>query len=443
MLKQEALKTWQLSLPIILGEITQISLGLIDSAMVGSIDYKQLAASSLVNSVMNIPFVFGLGFTMSISQRVAHAKGMNDAQKVSHILYNGFWLCLLSAVLIAVGLTLSTNMLFHLKQDPEVTVISIPYWHIMSVSVIPSILFMSLKQFADGLEKTRTAMILALLALPINVFLNWLLIFGNWGTPRMELTGAAWATLITRIFLFVAMTAVLFHDKSFRRFIMIRKKQWKLKFQTLKDMLNIGVPSALQAGVESGAFAISGILVGTIGAVEQAAHQIALQIASFTFMVSLGLSQGNAIRIGTAFGSNNWGLIQRIARSTSYSGLLYGIICAILFMLYREQIVCLFNEDAGVVSLAGILMFYAAVFQISDATQAIAVGSLRGINDVRFPTICLIIAYWVIGLPVGSLLAFKFDMGAPGIWIGLVMGLTFVSIMLNRRFHTIMKCKLA
>lgn len=441
MLKKEAAKTWKLSIPIIFGEITQISLGLIDSAMVGSINFKLLAASALVNSVMNIPFVIGIGFTMSISQKVAQAHGSYDAKRVSHFLYNGFWLCLISAVLISMGLELSKDILFNLNQDEEVAHLAVPFWRIMGISVIPSLLFMGLKQFADGLEKTKTAMLLSFLALPLNVFLNWLLIFGNWGFPRMELEGAGLGTLITRVLILIAMIAVLFYHKTFKRYIAVRKNQWKVKRKTMKELLGIAVPSGLQAGMETGVFAVSGILVGTIGAVEQAAHQIALQCASFTFMVSLGLAQGNAIRIGNAFGRKDWPSIERIGKSTLVSGLIYGVICALFFAVFRNQLALIFNNEINVVLLAGTLMFYAAIFQISDASQAIAVGSLRGMNDVRYPTIIMIIAYWLIALPIGWVLAFKANMGAAGIWIGLVIGLTIVSVILNRRFFKIVNSK--
>ena len=442
MLRKEAGKTWKLSVPIIFGEITQISLGLIDSAMVGSISYKLLAASALVNSVMNIPFVIGIGFTMSISQKVAQAHGSYDAKRVSHFLYNGFWLCLVSALLISLGLELSKDILFHLNQDEEVAQLAVPFWHIMGFSVIPSLLFMGLKQFADGLEKTKTAMLLSFLALPINVFLNWLLIFGNWGFQRMELAGAGLGTLITRVIILLAMIGVLFYHKTFRRYIVVRKTQWKVNWKTMKELLSIAVPSGLQAGMETGVFAVSGILIGTIGAVEQAAHQIAIQCASFTFMVSLGLSQGNAIRIGNAFGRKDWSAIDTIGKSTLVSGLIYGVFCAVFFTLFRNQLPLIFNDEVQVVTLAGSLLLYAAIFQISDASQAIAVGSLRGMNDVKYPTFMMIIAYWLIGLPIGWYLAFKANMGAAGIWVGLVVGLTLVSVILNRRFYKKVKSKL-
>lgn len=435
MLKQQAIKTWKLSTPIIFGELTQMSLGLIDSAMVGSISYKQLAASALVNSVLVIPFVFGIGLTMSISQKVAIAHGRKDGQQVSHYLYNGFWLCSIAAILISLLLETGKDILFHLDQDLDVARLSVPYLRLIGYSVVPTLMFMAIKQFTDGLERTKTAMILSLLAMPLNIFLNWLLIFGNWGLPRLELKGAGLGTLITRIIILIAMTLVLFNHTLFRRYIAVRKNQWKLKWASIRELLRIGIPSGLQAGIETGAFAVSGIIVGTLGAVELAAHQIALQCASLTFMVSLGLSQGCAIRISNAFGRENWKEIGAIGKSTFYTGLMYGVICAIFFILFRKSLSEVFNSNTSVVALSSMLMFYAAVFQISDATQAIGVGALRGINDVRRPTLYMGIAYWVFGIPVGCILTFGFNFGVTGVWIGFVLALTCNALFLNQRFN--------
>lgn len=439
MLKQEAFKTWKLSLPIILGELTQMSLGLIDSAMVGSISYKQLAAAALVNSVLVIPFVFGIGLTMSISQKVASAHGRRDGQQVSHYLYNGFWLCTFAAVVISVLLEAGKSVLYHLGQDPEVARLSEPFMRIMGISIIPTLMFMAVKQFADGLEKTRTAMTLSLLSMPLNVLLNWMLIYGHFGMPRLELIGAGIGTLITRTVILITLILVVILHPVFRRYVQVRKNQWKLSRHSMRELLGIGIPSGLQAMLEAGAFAVSAILVGTISAVAQAAHQIALQCASFTFMVSLGLAQGTSIRIGNAFGRKNWREIGNIGNSSFYSGLLYGICCAVMFILFRRQLSLVFNNDTEVVALASTLMIFAAVFQISDATQAIAVGCLRGINDVKMPTLYMTIAYWVIGVPSGCLLAFVFHFGAKGIWIGFVLGLSIVSFLLNRRFNNMVK----
>ncbi|WP_118950867.1 MATE family efflux transporter [Taibaiella helva] len=434
MLREEAGKTIRLALPIIFGELAQMALHIIDSAMVGRVGYKELAAAALVMSVLNIPFVIGIGITIAVSQMVSMAHGRRDSQQVSHYLYNGFWLCAASALLISLGLELGKNVLFHLGQDEEVARLAVPFLQLMGWSVIPMILFMALKQFTDGLEFTRTAMLLSVLALPVNVFINWLLIFGNLGAPRLELVGAGWGTLITRTLIFLVMGAVILTHKTFRRYIAVRGNQWKLKWKTIRELLHIGIPSSLQVGMEAGAFAVSGILIGTISPVAQAAHQIALVCASFTFMVSMGLAQGGSIRTSNAFGRNSWVHINAIGKSTLIMALLYGLFCAISFISLRNVLPFAFNDEQVVVEMAAMLLLFAAIFQISDSTQAIAAGLLRGIKDVKTPTILIAVAYWVVGIPVGCLLAFTFKMGASGIWLGFITGLTLSALFLSLRF---------
>jgi MATE family multidrug resistance protein len=434
MLVYQAKKTLKLAFPIILGEVAQMMLGIIDTAMVGAVNYKQLAAAALVMSVINIPYVFGIGITISVSQMVSMAHGRRDGKLVSHYLFNGFWLCTISAVAISLVIELSRNILFHLDQDPEVARLALPYLEIMGLSVIPMILFLALKQFTDGLEFTKTAMILSLGALPLNAFLNWLFIYGNWGFPRMELMGAGWATLITRIFIFIVLGLIVLNHKTFRKYIAVRSLVWKLRWQTIKDLLHIGIPSSFQISMEAGAFAVSGILIGTLGAVEQAAHQIALSCASLTFMVSMGLSQAGSIRTSNSFGRNDKILIRIIGKSTLYMALIYGTLCAITFIVLKNQLPLIFNSNAQVVQMASYLLLFAALFQISDSTQAVSAGLLRGIKDVKIPTIFIAIAYWAVGIPVGCLLAFYFKMGAAGIWMGFITGLTFSAAFLTLRF---------
>ncbi len=434
MLRNQAKKTLTLALPIIFGELAQMFLHVIDTAMVGAVSYKHLAAAALVMSVINIPFVFGIGITISVSQMVSMANGRNDGKLVSHYLFNGFWLCAISAVVISLGIELSKNVLFHLDQDPEVAALALPYLQIMGWSVIPMLLFMALKQFTDGLEHTKTAMMLSLLGLPLNVFLNWLFIYGNWGFPRLELVGAGLGTLITRTLIFIVLGLIILYHRTFRRYIAVRSKEWKFKWNTLRELLGIGIPSSFQITMEAGAFAVSGILIGTIGAVEQAAHQIALSIASLTFMVSMGLSQAGSIRTSNAFGRKDFTSILEIGKSTLVMALCYGTSCALLFIFFRNQLPLVFNDDKEVISMAAYLLLFAALFQISDSTQSISAGLLRGIKDVKVPTFFIAIAYWAIGIPVGCLFAFYFKMGAAGIWMGFITGLTLSAIFLSLRF---------
>lgn len=433
-MRYEAFNTLRLAVPIIIGELAQMALHIIDSAMVGAISYKHLAATSLVISAMNIPFVIGIGMTISVSQMVSMAHGRKDSKLVSHYLFNGFVLCSVTAIVISLLLVFGRGVLHHLGQDEDVVQLALPFMELLGLSIIPMLLFMTLKQFADGLEYTRTAMMLSLAAMPINVFLNWLLIYGNLGFPRLELVGAGWATLITRTIIFLVLGVIILKHKTFRRFIAVSRTQWHLKWTTIKDLLHIGVPSSLQIGMEAGAFAVTGIVIGTMGAVPQAAHQIALSCAAFTFMVSMGLAQAGSIRVSNAYGRYDWPKISAIGKSTLVTALIYGTLCAIMFIVLRYQLPVFFNGNPAVVELAALLLLYAAVFQVSDSTQAIGAGLLRGIKDVKIPTALVAVAYWVIGLPAGYLFAFPLGMGAGGMWLGFIVGLSLAAVFLSWRF---------
>jgi MATE family multidrug resistance protein len=246
---------------------------------------------------------------------------------------------------------------------------------------------------------------------------------------------------MTRTIIFLVLAIIVFKHPTFKKYIIVRKSQWTLKAKTLRELLYIGVPSSLQVGMEAGAFGVSGIIIGTMGAVPQAAHQIALSCAAFTFMVSMGLAQAGSIRVSNAFGRHDWLKISLIGKSTLLTALIYGLFCAIMFVVLRNQLPRFFNSDTNVIHLATLLLLYAAVFQISDSTQAIGAGLLRGIKDVKIPTLLVAIAYWVIGLPSGYFFAFTLKMGAPGMWLGFIVGLTLAAAFLSARFLRISRKK--
>jgi multidrug resistance protein, MATE family len=228
---------------------------------------------------------------------------------------------------------------------------------------------------------------------------------------------------------------VICRNRKFRQYMAVRRTEWVLRASTLRELLAIGIPSALQVGMEAGAFGVTGILIGTLGAVPQAAHQIALSCAAFTFMVSMGLAQGGSIRVSNAFGRDSRYQIRQIGNGTLLIALAYGSACAAAFVLLRHQLPLFFNKDPEVVALASLLLLFAAVFQVSDSTQAVGAGLLRGIKDVKLPTALIFVAYWVIGIPVGCLFGFYYGMGAAGFWLGLILGLTFASLFLYARFR--------
>ena len=436
MLKEIKL-TLKLGWPIILGNLTQMSLGIIDSAMVGSIHSSQLAAASFVNNIIGLPMVFSLGFTMAISPLVAAAQGASDYDKPLRILYNGAWVSGIISTLFAIALHLGNNMVFHMGQDEVVGQLAGPYLIWMGWGIVPMVLFSILKNFTDGLGFTKWPLYIALSALPINVLLNYALIFGRLGAPSLELAGAGIGTLISRIFTVVTILLLISYHKDFSPFRQNLSAQLKFKKSRIKDVIRLGIPAGFQYGMEAGAFAFSGIMVGWLGYVQQAAHQIALSIAALTFMVSLGISATGSIRVGYAFGKNDWQQVRNIGKTTIWLAGGYGVLCAIFYMLFRNNLPLLFNDEQEVINYAVTLLLLAGIFQISDSVQAVAVGLLRGIQDVKIPTLLVAIAYWVIGIPFGYLLAFQLNLEVYGLWMGLVIGLSASAFLLTRRFSSL------
>ncbi len=433
---KDMLKSWRIAYPIIIGNLVQTLLGVIDSAMVGSIHSTQLAAASLVNSVLAVPTVFGFGLSMAIGPLVSNAIGEGKENKPLQLLYNGLWVAVIWAIMLAVAIHYNSEVVFMLGQDKAVAEIAQPYLEIMGWSMIPFILFMVVKNFSEGLEYTWTPMLVSVLAVPLNVLVNYMFIFGKWGAPRMELTGAGIGTLVSRIVILMVLTWLVFTHRKYARFRKCLGDQLRIKFDQIKEIIRIGIPSGLQYSMESGAFAFSGIMVGWIGAQQQAAHQIAINYAALTFMVSLGLSAAGSIRVGQAYGRREWGIVRSIGRNILFMGTVYGSLMALFFILFKGQLPYLFNDEARVVLYASILLMYASIFQISDSVQAIAVGLLRGIQDVNIPTIIVALAYWGIGIPAGYYLAFRLDMQSSGIWLGFVIGLsTSATLLLIRFFH--------
>lgn len=431
---KEFSKTFKIALPLIISNISQVGLGLIDSAMIGAVDYHQLAASSLVLNVIAIPQVLGMGMAIAVSPMTAIANGQKDAFKASKVLFNGFLLTAIAAVIISVTLVSSNRLLFHLGQDEIVVRYAVPFFKLIAWSLIPMLMFAAVKQFCDGLEYTKTAMTLSLTSLPLNAFLNWILIYGRFGFPRLELAGAGTGTLITRIIIAITLIIIVCRHRLFAPYISLRKKAWQIDGKTWKELVHIGVPTSLQYGLEVAAFSVSGVMIGWLGATSQAAHQIALNLATATFMAAAGLALGGSIRVSNAYGRGEKTLMRNIGLSTIRGGLIYGSICGILFVTFRNVLPSLFTNNAEVAAVSSSLLVFAALFQVSDATQSIGVGLLRGIKDVKLPTAFVAIAYWLIGIPVGYFLSFKLNMGASGIWLGFVTGLTASSILLNTRF---------
>ncbi len=404
--------------------------------MVGQLGYKQLAAASLVNNMIGLPFVVSMGFTMAISPLVAELKGAGKQEQCGNLLNNAIALNVAVSFIVVFILFFTGGVIYHLKQDYEVAQLGRPYLNWMLWSIVPMIAFLSIKQFCDGLNHTRVPLILALSSIPCNVFLNYLLIYGNWGFPKLELIGAGISTFITRFGMALIMAFYVFNHKKYKVYLV---NVWTINKTIIRKIANLAIPSAWQYGSEIGAFVVLGIMVGWFGAIQQAAHQISLSVAALTFMVSIGLSTAGSIKVGEAYGMQDIHLARKTGIAVLKFAGVYGLICAILFIVFRNYIPLLFTSDHEVIIQASILFLLAAAFQLGDSLQAVGIGILRGLQDVKLPTIYTTLSYWFIGIPVGFILGVHLNWQVIGIWIGFIACLTLMAFLLCLRFLKITK----
>ncbi|MFP4091585.1 MAG: MATE family efflux transporter [Cyclobacteriaceae bacterium] len=428
-------KTSLIAYPIVLSQLGHITVGVADSVMVGELGTEPLAAVSLANSIFSLVLMFGIGVSMAITPLVAAADGEGDLKKSGRIFRHGLAINLLASLVLGLLILLGTQLLPLLEQPERVVELAIPYLLIITSSLLPFMLFQTFKQYAEGLSRTRTAMFITLSANLLNIFFNYLLIYGKWGFPEMGLNGAGVATLISRILMLIAMVVYVKRASWFNQKITMKKLQKTLMVRILK----IGIPTGFQYVFEVGAFSTAAIMMGWLGAQALAAHQIALNLAAVSYMMVTGIAAASTVRVGNQLGKQDIPNMRRAGFSAFLMGLMLMTSSAVLFVSGKYFFPSLYIDEPEVIELAGSLLIIAAFFQLSDGVQAVALGTLRGMADVKIPTIITLIAYWVVGLPVAYLLAFPLELGPHGIWYGLLVSLTIAAVLLVSRFHYISK----
>ncbi len=438
-IKYHIKETIKLSVPISLGFIFHMMLGIVDSAMVGKlIGPVPLAASSLVNSLFIIILVLGIGMSVAITPLVAIAKGGGDKKYCGVLLRNSLIVNLFfSFFLFAASYTVS-YYLDYLNQPEEVVNLASSYMRIVSFSVFPLMIFQSYRQFLDGLGETIPPTVVNFFANIINAAGNWILITGKFGMPQLELDGAGYATLLTRIF--VAIAIMMYVTKSERFKVYNPYIQFKeISAKVMRKIFQVGAPTALQMFFEVGAFSLAAVMVGWISAKALAAHQIALSMASFTFLTTIGIASAATIRVGNELGRENYTELKK----TAYVALIMGVslmFCfGVLFIIFKNVLPYIFVDDTEVISIASSLLIIAAFFQIFDGAQAVSLGILRGMVDVKVPMIMAFICYWIISIPLSYYLGFVINWGVAGIWIALSAGLVFAAVFFISRIKTNLK----
>jgi multidrug resistance protein, MATE family len=434
--KENFSKTSSLAFPVMLSQLGQVLVGVADSMMVGRLGAEPLAAASLANSIFFVVLMFGIGVSMAITPLVAMADGKNNPRRISRLFNHGFIINMASGTMLFLLIVLSSPLLHHLNQPEEVVVLSIPYLAIITFSLLPFMLFQTFKQFAEGLSQTKQAMYITLVCNAVNVFLNWVMIYGNLGFPALGLNGAGWATLISRVLMGVFMLYYIIKSKRYLPYTLSFRVK-KLSFPMISKMLKIGVPTGFQFIFEVGAFSTAAIMMGWIGVTALAAHQIAINLASISYMMASGLSTAAMIRVGNQLGRNDIRTLREAGFTTFIMVAIFMSVTALIFILFREFLPSLYIDDLDVIKMSATLLVIAGLFQLSDGIQVVGLGALRGMADVRVPTIVTLVAYWVIGLPLGYVFGFVLGMNEVGIWYGLLIGLTVTGVLLLYRFHSL------
>lgn len=427
-------KTFYLSLPIIVGQIGQLTMSVADNIMVGRVGTEALAAASIGNALFMLIMVVGMGISMAVTPLTAIAMGAGRDKDCGVVLRQGLVVNMIFGVVLC-GLTiLAAQSIRYLNQPEAIVAPAILYMQVLGLSMIPLMLFQSFRQFAEGVSFLKPAMVITLIANLVNIFVNWVFIFGNLGAPALGLTGAGIATFSSRIFMAVCLVVVVMTAPSLKKFDPSLRYR-KLDFSMMKRLLGIGIPGACQYFFEVSAFTASSVIVGWMGARELAAHQIALNLGSISFMGAMGISAAGTIRVSNALGRGNANDVRAAGFSATLLCAVFMGLAGIVFILLRNFLPGLYSLDSQVIDMAAGLIIVVAFFQLSDGTQAVGIGILRGITDMRIPTLLTLAAYWLIGLPAGYILAFPFDLGILGIWYGLLIGLSASALLMMLRFH--------
>jgi len=437
----------QLAYPVILGMLGHTLIGIVDNIMVGKLGSTELAAVSLGNSLIFVAMSLGIGFSTAITPIVAEADAEKDSGKIRAAFHHGLFLCTILGFLLFGLVVLAKPVMEVLHQPEEVITLAKPYLDWVAFSLVPLIMYQGYKQFADGLSMTKISMYAIVMANIVHVIINYCLIYGVGFFPKMGILGAGLGTVISRIAMVVFMHLILsrkailkqyFHNFNFN----------EIKKEMLKKIVNLGLPSAMQMLFEVVLFTAGIWLCGNIGKTSQAANQIALSLASMTFMFAMGLSVVSMIRIGNQKGSGDYKQLIIVARSIFLLAIVIEIVFALLFVVLHQVLPYMFLnmddqaqllDNKEVITIASKLLLVAAVFQISDGIQVVVLGALRGLQDVKIPMYITFVAYWVVGFPISLYLGEYTALKATGVWIGLLAGLTAAALFLYLRFHYLTK----
>lgn len=438
---QHASALMRLALPLIASQVAQFAIGLTDAIMLGWYSLEAFAAQVLGGSFFFIFLLFGSGFAFALSPVVATAAAQDDQIQIRRSTRMSFWLVAMFAVLALPFLLFSEPILLLAGQEPQLAADADSYLKIMGISILPALFVMVTRSYLSSLEQAAIILYVTLGSVALNAGINYLLIFGSFGFPELGLRGAAIASLgvNTFTFVFLAIYAVWKNPEHelFMRF-------WRPDWEALREIFSLGWPIGITVLAEVGLFTASSIMVGWVGVVELGAHGIALQIASLTFMFHLGLSQAVTVRAGGNVGRSDWAAVRQVAKVALSISIGFSLFAISMFLLFPEALLKIFVSPSEpnldeLLRHGVILLYLAAIFQLADGIQVIGTSLLRGLKDTRIPMVFATISYWGIGMTTAYTLGFIFDLGAAGVWWGLVTGLSASAVLMLTRFRLLLR----
>ena len=432
--------TIKIGVPIVLGQLGIVVVGLVDNIMVGHFSTSDLAAASFVNSVFNIPILFGMGFSYGLTPLVGQFFGRGDKFRVGGLLRNSLLANFLIGLFLSVAMGIMYLNVHRMGQPEELLPLIRPYFLLQLTSLVFVMMFNSFKQFADRITDTKTSMWIMLSANLLNIIGNSLLIYGVWGLPALGLTGAGISTLASRIFMFVAFAILFFRKQSYRRYL-VGYHRTTYNTGDLKVLNRMGMMVGLQMGMETALFSISGVMIGWLGTVPLAVHQVVASISTLGFMVYYGVGSAVSIRVSNFFGRGDIAGVRRATLAGTHLLGLLAISVSVFFLLVRKHIGWLYTSSEDVVNLVAVLMVILVFYQFGDSLQIIFANALRGVADVTSMAVISFIGYFVIALPVSYICGFVLDWGIEGIWVGFPVGLTLTGGMMCWRFYHFLRKK--
>ena len=438
-IRLEAAALWRLSWPMLIGQLATVGMGVADVAMTGHTSADELAAVSLGASIWSIILVTVSGVMMAINSIVAHDVGAGDLRKIPHTVRQSLWKALGVGLVAAVLANIATLLFAHLYLTPHVQRQAELFVHIISIGLPPFAAYRALYGYSTSINQTLPVMLIAIMGLCINIFVNWLLVFGNWGFPALGGVGCAVSTALCMWMMLFAMLAWIRYAPPYRATYPFTHWAWP-HWPEIGTMLRLGVPIGISYFAEVSAFGAVSLLVARYGVVQISAHQIALNFTSLVFMVPLSFGIALITRVGQSLGEGNPLKARFVAWVGVWMSLAFAVLSAAFIVVFRHQIAQAYTSDPAVQQLCAHLLLFAALFQLSDSTQVAAACALRGYKISRQPMQIQLLAFWGFALPLGCWLGLApqwmpwspaAPMAASGFWIGLVVGLTVAAVLLS------------